>query len=234
MRTFMERQAARPLQESDIMPIVRHWLVKRRFEKKFIPEPNCGCWIWTGASGVMGHGQFFVRKSTKRKGLIGAHRVSWMLYRGDLSASDIVCHSCDFPPCVNPDHLFVGTHADNSRDAATKGRLVLPDTIGEANSAAVLHEEDVLYIRSSKSSLADLADRFGVTKTCVHEARCGVTWQHLPGAIPSKKRGAAFSDSERRLILSRSMPDSEIAAMLGRTKAAIQTARYHFKSMGNQ
>jgi len=222
---WAEKQAARPIQEIEIMPIVRHWLVRRRFEKKYIPEPNSGCWLWTAACGISGHGQFFVRKSTKRKGLIGAHRVSWMIYRGDLHPNELVCHKCDTPACVNPDHLFVGTQLDNIRDAKSKGRLVFPDTVGEANSAAILQESDVFVIRNSQLSNADLAKQYGVSSTTIWETRTGASWVHLPGAIPGKKRAPSFTQAEISLILSWNGPDIDLARQLGRTVVAIQCQR---------
>lgn len=77
-----------------------------------------GCWIWQGAKSH-GYGMFeFLGKSRH------AHRVAWALLYGELPAVGIeVCHACDTPLCVRPLHLFLGTHAENLRDAQAKGRL---------------------------------------------------------------------------------------------------------------
>lgn len=89
-----------------------------RFERKFSPEPNSGCWIWTERLKRDGYGQF------KYLGMMQqAHRVAWMLYRGDIPDGKSVLHKCDNPWCVNPNHLFLGTQLDNMRDAANKGRI---------------------------------------------------------------------------------------------------------------
>ena len=89
-----------------------------KFESKYIPEPMSGCWLWIGAnSGKGGYGQISINGRIKR-----AHRVSWELHRGFIPEGMLVCHHCDTPPCVNPDHLFVGTYSDNTIDSVKKGR----------------------------------------------------------------------------------------------------------------
>jgi len=92
------------------------------------PEPNTGCLLWTAfAAGDPGfeYGKFLLYEGTRREGLLVeqlAHRVSWRLYRGPIPEGLFICHHCDTPPCVNVDHLFLGTALDNRLDCIAKGR----------------------------------------------------------------------------------------------------------------
>jgi len=89
-----------------------------RFEDKYIPEPMSGCWIWTARVSPAGYGQ----ASYKRKSTF-AHRLAWTLFRGPIPEGLCVLHKCDNPPCVNPEHLFIGTQIENIRDCVAKGRI---------------------------------------------------------------------------------------------------------------
>lgn len=90
---------------------------KFAFENKFTTEPNTGCWLWTARCFPFGYGQF----KYKRKN-ITAHRMSWLLYKGKIPKGMCVLHKCDVPQCLNPDHLWLGTKADNNIDCTKKGR----------------------------------------------------------------------------------------------------------------
>ena len=95
-------------------------LRERFFEK--VTKTN-GCWIWTACTHHQwGYGHFGVGGKT-----LAAHRVSWELHFGPIPDGLLVCHRCDNPPCVNPDHLFLGTNADNAADRVAKGRSVYPN-----------------------------------------------------------------------------------------------------------
>lgn len=94
-----------------------------RFMDKVEPEPMSGCWLWRGAVRGGGYGEIGIgSKTDKTASMRAAHRVSYELFVGKIPPKMNILHSCDMPLCVNPDHLFVGTQADNCRDRARKGR----------------------------------------------------------------------------------------------------------------
>ena len=95
--------------------------VEQRFLAKVHHEPNSGCWLWGASLDGKGYGQFQMGTKNKQK-LVRAHRVSWELEREPIPDGLHVLHKCDIRPCVNPDHLFLGTQKDNLVDMAQKGR----------------------------------------------------------------------------------------------------------------
>lgn len=84
----------------------------------YVVDGVTGCWLWAGRKDAIGYGDF--RASGKR---YKAHRLSFQFFKGPIPAGMGVCHSCDIPACINPQHLFAGSQLDNMRDAAAKGRV---------------------------------------------------------------------------------------------------------------
>ena len=144
----------------------------RPFDERYIPEPNSGCWLWDGA--VHGNGYGWVIRQYRQ---LQAHRVSWIIHRGEIPQGMCVLHKCDTPICVNPDHLFLGTHNDNARDRVRKRRG--GDLSGKNNSQAKLTEENVRAIRADARSQLAIAAAYGISQTNVGFIKRRITWQHV-------------------------------------------------------
>jgi hypothetical protein len=128
------------------------------------PASGDGCWLWTGGRhGSKGYGKL----SSGRNDWFFAHRYSFELKNGPIPAGKIICHTCDNPLCVNPDHLYAGTHADNARDTSVRYRK--PTTLRPAA---------VDFIRAADMTALALSDIFGVSPHTIHLIRAGRTWKH--------------------------------------------------------
>ena len=143
------------------------------------------CWEFQGQAGRFsrtGH-----RAVTFNGRQQAAHRVAWILamevtgHESTIPEGMVICHKCDNPPCVRPDHLFLGTPADNAADRDRKGRH--HSLKGEANPLAKLTDNDVRAIRQEyakkKTSQFVLADRYGVNQAAISAVLCGRTWTHV-------------------------------------------------------
>ena len=152
--------------------------LRDRFEQKYIPEPTSGCWLWVGHTVKLGYGT--IRASGRPWSR--AHRVSYELFKGPIPKGFLVCHRCDVRCCVNPDHLFLGTPAENSADCVRKGRskTMGTDRRGEDHNTAKLRTEDVLKIRNDQRKTADIAKEFGVTPRTIRQIIARQSWAHLP------------------------------------------------------
>lgn len=139
-------------------------------------EP-AACWTWGGYRTSQGYGT--IKAGGKYGTTLLAHRVSWSLEnRREIPEGLFVCHSCDTPACVNPAHLWLGTHTDNIRDAKRKGRL--KRAAGESNDGAKLNNQQVLEIRSAVGKQADIAKKFGISHQTVWAIKNRERWSHLP------------------------------------------------------
>jgi hypothetical protein len=129
-------------------------------------EPDSsGCWLWRGATNHNGYG---VMLGPGRK-TVRAHRRCYEVAKGEIGAGLEVCHTCDVPRCVNPDHLWLGTGSDNALDKTRKGR----------NPIVALNDFQVREIRQSKDNTNALARRYGVGWNAVQNARDGRTYRHV-------------------------------------------------------
>lgn len=143
-------------------PLVRFWSFVAKGEK---------CWEWTGHKCRFGYGLFY--------GHTRAHRASWELHNGKIPPGMFVCHRCDNPSCVNPEHLFLGTRADNNRDRARKGR----SATGERHGLSKLLSGEVAEIRAKRAkgmSMRKIAGQYGICAASVFKVVHGATWAHVP------------------------------------------------------
>lgn len=112
-----------------------------RFERKYIPEPNSGCWLWLGTLHEGGYGEFREKSAgTKR---VRAHVFSYRFYKGKVPEGKFVLHTCDIRCCVNPDHLYAGTKKENTADCIRRDRFQQ----GERHGNTELVSSQVLAIR---------------------------------------------------------------------------------------
>lgn len=149
--------------------------MKDRFWRQV--EKTETCWLWKGTCSG-GYGSFSMPPTSRHKGHIRrTHKVSWEWENGPIPEGKQINHHCDVKNCVRPEHLYLGTHTDNMRDAFARGQLVRPK--GEANLNAKLTEEAVRMIRASSSTGTAMAQKFGVSQSAISAVRAGKTWCHV-------------------------------------------------------
>lgn len=174
-----------------------------RIEFSYIPEPNSGCWLWLGTLTKSGYGTAAVEGKT-----VGAHRASYLAFCGPIPEGLFICHRCNNRACVNPDHLYAGTHTDNMADRKRAGlyyegedhwthikpeRLATgekhwsnlhPDKTckGERNGSVKITEQELFEIRAAFATGEPgqrIAKRYGLGKTQIYRIRDGRSWRHL-------------------------------------------------------
>jgi len=146
-------------------------MVRRiNFDDHVSPEPNSGCWLWDGGGKDDGYSQIKIKQKA-----VYVHRFAYERECGPIPSGMLVCHSCDVRCCVNPDHLFLGTHADNHADMDRKGRQ---SKGGKVHTAKLLPEQVWEIRRSTKSSRA-LAREYGVGQRSILDILQQKSWKHL-------------------------------------------------------
>ena len=158
--------------------------VAQRLTAKLVPAES-GCIEWVGHRHRGGHGMIMVgskREGTKR--MAYTHRVAWELAHGPIPVGMCVCHRCDNPPCCNPDHLFLGSQADNVADMIAKGRNRSKSPRGEDNKRAIVTEQQVREIRFRYAcghvTLDALGNEFGMTRSGIWRIVKRKSWAWLP------------------------------------------------------
>lgn len=141
------------------------------------------CWLWIGARNKKGYGVAWDGSRTQK-----AHRISFMLNNGYMPKL-CVLHRCDVSSCVNPDHLFLGTRADNNADMMRKGRHVTAGThtepnyqFGTGHHGAILDDDSVFGIRLDKASgmsYSEISRKYNIGVTTAHKVVKRITWKHV-------------------------------------------------------
>lgn len=173
--------------------LIRHGVTLRsRAHKKPKPVPSWeeyfsskyeragDCMLWTGHRDKSGYGRL---SAVFAPNINFAHRMSWFLANGPFDLDVRVLHRCDTPPCINPNHLFLGNQAENVADMQRKGRQRYARALGENNPSARLTEDQVKMLRdmkhSAKMSQAQMARLLDVSPMTVSRAIRRETWRHI-------------------------------------------------------
>jgi hypothetical protein len=153
-----------------------HAPLEERFWRYVAKAGPDECWLWTAKTESNGYGR--MQQGGKGSPMIGAHRLSFMIANGFYP--EVVMHTCDNPPCVNPNHLRAGSFAENTQDMVGKGRWRGGVTLGVEHPCAKLDPDKVRFIRANPdASHAELARKFGVGTTVIRAVRSGKTWGHV-------------------------------------------------------
>lgn len=154
-----------------------HREVRSPVERFFAQTGRSGeCLVWTGTILKTGYGRF--SRGRKAEGSVAAHRYAWELVHGPIPDGLLVLHKCDNPRCVDVEHLFLGTHADNMADKKAKGRQVR----GERAPKAKLTEAQVLELRAEAAAgarVSALARKYGIDRNSVAKIIARKNWSHL-------------------------------------------------------
>jgi len=140
-------------------------------------KKTSGCWVWVGSKDGGGYGCFGSSWLDERK----SHRISWIIYNGEIPPDFWVLHKCDNPSCVNPEHLYLGTHQDNVQDKIKRERQ--SRMIGMRNGRSILTPDDVIEMRKMYKrgdwSYRQLSWFFGVSQTQVARIMKKESWSWL-------------------------------------------------------
>lgn len=142
--------------------------LEKRFRNYFTERGPQDCWIWTGSCNHLGYGR--IGEGGDKCKRIAVHRLAWELRHGTIPVGLQVLHHCDNPPCVNPNHLFLGTNADNMADKARKNR-------NQAERSLTI--EQAAEIKASNRRGGELAKQFGVTASVISDIKRGRTYKHV-------------------------------------------------------
>lgn len=150
--------------------------IRIRFESKVIKSD--GCWGWNGH--LNKNGYTCLISGCRGKGFKEryGHRISWLLFRGEIPEGKVICHSCDNPKCTNPDHLWLGTHQENLKDMQLKQR----GNLGTNHGNSILDDEDVREIRKMYDNgikVTNIMEIFKLGRAHIHLIGKRKSWKHV-------------------------------------------------------
>lgn len=166
-----------------------------RLEMHSIPEPNSGCLLWTACCPY--HGILHYEGSKQP-----AHRLAWLDARGPIPSGMSVLHKCDTRGCINVDHLFLGTQADNTADMVRKGRQSRGEKRarlfrGERHNNAKLTDEQVRAIRADCRPETQVAPEYGVTRSVIGMIRRRDAWSHVQDEARAENQTAGMKKTHQ-------------------------------------
>jgi hypothetical protein len=167
---FCSRKCSRDYQVKNLYKNYDHFI--REKIKQNITLNERGCWVWNKGKSNSGYSKMTFKNRT----MCGS-RVSFMVFKGKISKNKVVCHTCDNPPCVNPDHLFLGTIRDNRTDCVVKNRHAKGSKIGISK----LKEKDIPIIKKmyyNNLSQREIALLFNTSQTTISRVLLKQTWSH--------------------------------------------------------
>lgn len=142
-------------------------------------KENNGCWEWQGSLNNKGYPfQSWGQKPNKKKTTL--HRVSYLVWKGEIEKGKCVLHKCDNPKCINPEHLYIGTYKDNTKDVLDRGRGNAPK--GSKAGMSKLTEWQVVEIRKMREegkTLKEIGDHFSMTGANICDICKRKTWKHV-------------------------------------------------------
>ena len=151
----------------------------KRVDRRSVEE----CWPWQGAISVAGgYGRIRLGGTRQHPKMAYAHRLALLFANGDLEDQRMACHRCDNPRCVNPNHLYFGTQAENVQDMDARGRRVNKQPKGSQHGLSRLTENEVRQIRlltASGATAKALSEKFKISLVQTYHIRSGRVWKHV-------------------------------------------------------
>jgi hypothetical protein len=148
-------------------------ITKETLLDRAIPEPNSGCWLWEGYAKKVTETYLQPRVMYKNKAM-SVSRLLWILFNGEIPKGKSVCHTCDVSLCINPKHLYLGTHTENMLDLAKRGRGRTANQIMGPSDVVMARE-----LRLKGNKVKDIAEKFGVSPKGMSRILTGKRWAFL-------------------------------------------------------